>query len=130
MLSVERLDGGLYRLTDNSEAEEVSEWRFRRIARGGYAAQVYDGDGYSYYYALVERGRIAMVFMQCASLPAGLRARLISEGGLEPENDGYDTCIVVTRAALVAAARAYHSGEAVDEDPFATVLTPAPGGAG
>ncbi len=118
---------GLYQLWDR-EADETIWWRFRRIARGAYAMQSRESedDGYAYYYARQDGDSLRLAFMQCASLPEGLRARLIERGDLSSEDEDFETCAVHTLRGLTKAAKAYHREKALDEEPMEMALAPAP----
>ncbi|GJL94374.1 MAG: hypothetical protein DHS20C05_07790 [Hyphococcus sp.] len=114
---------GLYSAVTSSD--EAMEWRFRRVARGGYAVQVKESDGYAYYYGRMAGEALRMTFMQCPSLPADLRASLIRRGDLATEDeDDFETCAVNTVRGLSKSAKAYHKGKAVDEDPLTLMISP------
>ncbi|MEZ5893896.1 MAG: hypothetical protein R3C58_12240 [Parvularculaceae bacterium] len=106
--TVTRGADGLY--TFQKDDEEPAKFRFRRVARGAYAAQSEEGGGYSYYYGKGDAQTFTLVLMQCDALPGALRARLIKRGDFETDDDDFDVCTVKTMAGLVAATKAYANG--------------------
>ena len=113
---------GLYSVV--ASGDEAMEWRFRRVARSGYAVQVKESDGYAYYYGRMAGETLRMTFMQCPSLPADMRASLIKRGDLATEDeDDFETCVVKTVRGLIKSAKAYHKGKAVDEEPLTLAIT-------
>ncbi len=105
-VSVDR--GGLYKLTVE---DDVVEARFRKVARGAWAAQFSEGeDENHYYYGVREGGVFTLTMMWCENLPAALRDELVEDGDLVVENDN-KVCNVSSARAVVAAAKAYARGE-------------------
>ncbi len=102
--------GGLYRF--EKEDEKPSLFRFRKIARRGYAVQTTEDsdDSYLYYYGQRNGKRFRLTMMMCAELPAALRDDLIANGDLASEDDDFETCVVNTLSGLTQAAKAYHRG--------------------
>ena len=107
--------------------EKPAFFRFRRVARNGYAVQSAEGDdGYQYYYGRKHQGgRFDLTMMLCADLPEGLRASLIASSDLASEDDNFETCIVNSWKGLRMPARAYHRGEIASEESITLRLTPA-----
>jgi hypothetical protein len=121
---------GLYRF--EKADEKPSLFRFRKIARRGYAVQTTEDsdDSYMYYYGRRVGKRFRLTMMMCAELPASLRDGLIANGDLASEDDDFETCMVNTLKGLSRAAKAYHRGEAgsddADSEKMVLELTPAP----
>jgi len=124
---------GLYLF--EKEDEKPSRFRFRKIARRGYAVQSIedDDDGYMYYYGRRARKKFQLTMMMCPQLPAGLRDDLIASGDLSSEDEEFEMCVVNTLNGLMAAAKAYHRGEAsideVDGETMTLEFTPDPNAA-
>jgi hypothetical protein len=120
---------GLYRF--EKADEKPSLFRFRKIARRGYAVQTTEDsdDSYMYYYGRRVGKRFRLTMMMCAELPAALRDALIADGDLASEDDDFETCTVNTLKGLTKAAKAYHRGNAVsgavDGETMVLELTPA-----
>jgi len=107
----------LYRL-ENEGDEEPAEMRLRRVGRNGYAVQLIgeNDDGYSYYYGRKDDDSFFMTLMMCSDLPEALREKLIANGGFTLDGESRDICGVKTIAALAAAAKAYHNGDAEEDE--------------
>ncbi len=120
---------GLYRF--EKADEKPSLFRFRKIARRGYAVQTTEDsdDSYMYYYGQRIGKRFRLTMMMCAELPASLRDALIANGDLASEDDDFETCMVNTLKGLTKAAKAYHRGDAgsdeADSEKMMLELTPA-----
>jgi hypothetical protein len=108
--------------------DETTTSRFRRIARGAYAMQTREEEdnSYAYYYARRDGAALRLIFMQCPSLPNELRARLIERGDLSTDDEDFETCAVNTLRGLTEAAKAYHRGDAVDDEAAEMTLSPSP----
>lgn len=119
-----RTDDGAYVFV--KEDEDPARMRFRRIGRNAYAAQSAEDDAYMYYFASGDDERLALTMMNCPDLPAKLRDRLIDRDHLEAEEDDYSVCTVNTLAGLMAAAKAYHRGDAVIGDTIRFLIIRAP----
>ena len=118
---------GLYLFAGDDE--EPMEFRFRKIARNAYAAQVKeDDDGYMYYYARGDSDAFQLTLMMCKALPDKTRTRLIARGSLTPDDGEFESCNVNDFHGLKKAAKAYHRG-VEDDEPLASLITPAPGDA-
>lgn len=117
---------GLYSFSDPHEEDDPAEMRFRRIGRDGYAVQSYEDDGYMYYYGAGDSQRFRLAMMTCNQLPDELRAHLVEDGGLTPEDEEFGTCAVNTLKGLVKPAKAYHRGDVDDGERLAIEFTPAP----
>ena len=124
-VTVSRLDDGAYAFDEEDGARTVL--RFRRIAKGGYAVQLQEDDIYAYYYGAGGRDEFSLALMLCDALPVALRQKLISKGDLSSEDEAFDVCFVHSRSGLVAAAKAYHRGEAANANDQRILLTPASG---
>ncbi len=111
-LIVSHNSSGLYRF--EKADEKPSLFRFRKIARRGYAVQTTEDsdDSYMYYYGQRVGRRFRLTMMMCADLPATLRDDLIASGDLSSEDDDFETCVVNTLKGLSWAAKAYHRGDA------------------
>ena len=120
-------DTGLYRFQHSDDADDAATMRFRRVARGSYAVQADEDDGYMYYFGRGDSDRFMLTMMMCSSLAEKTRDRLIARGDLSTEDDGFQICSVDTPKALKAAALDYHHGRALngDED-IVLAFTPAP----
>ncbi|GEM_PF-1402910 len=128
-MSVTRDRTGLYKFV-SSEDQEVTEMRFRRVGRAGYAVQANGADdGYAYYYGAGDTKKFRLVLMMCGDLPDAMRAKLIARGDLETDEDGYTTCAVKTVRGLTDPAKAYHRGQVRPADDAVIELRPAPHGA-
>ncbi len=120
---------GLYRFENLDE--KPSLFRFRKIARRGYAVQTTEDsdDSYMYYYGRRVGKRFRLTMMMCAELPASLRDALIANGDLASEDDDFESCVVNTLKGLTKASKAYHRGDAesddVDSEKMVLELTPA-----
>lgn len=117
---------GLYRFVDPDGEEEPVEMRFRRVARGGYAVQSGEDDGYMYYYGRKDADRFRLMLMMCDHLQDGLRWRLAKSDDLTPEDEDFTTCAVNTLKGLVDPAKAYHRGDVVGDDRLEIEFAPAP----
>ncbi len=119
-------DAGLYRF--DKDGEDPIEMRFRRIGRRGFAAQSLEDndDAYLYYYGAGKSQRFILTMMLCANLPAGKRTELIENGDLESDDDDFEACTVKSLRGLIAAAKAYHRGQAEGGEEIALEFTPAP----
>lgn len=122
VFNITRSDDGAYTLA--SENEEPSTLRFRRIARGAYAVQTSENDGYGYYYGAGDAKAFSLTLMLCPDLPEQLRAKLIAKGDLSTDSTDFETCTVNTVKGLVAAAKAYHRGQTTGEEDAKIVLKP------
>ncbi len=121
---------GLYRF--EKEDEKPSLFRFRKIARRGFAVQSAedDDDGYMYYYGRRVGKNFRLTMMMCQQLPTGLRDSLIAGGDLSSDDDDFEVCAVNTLNGLTAAAKAYHRGDIVSSEAgdktMVLEFTPAP----
>lgn len=124
VLSVD--ETGLYSLSGADGEGDETMLRFRRIARGGYAVQAHEDDGYVYYYGRGDHKRFELVMMICGSLSAKTRDRLLARSDLESDDEDFETCVVKSLRGLKAAARDYHFGRASDSDEAVFAFTPLP----
>lgn len=124
--SVDHDDTGLYSFTDPEGEEDPAEMRFRRVARGGYAVQSDEGDGYMFYYGKGDSERFRLTLMMCDQLSVELRSGLIKRKDLTPDGDDFVTCTVNTLKGLVEPAKAYHRGDVGVGERLEIEFTPAP----
>ncbi|WP_428407590.1 hypothetical protein [Hyphococcus sp.] len=122
---VERTANGEYVFVEGGDSEPA-RLRFRKVARDGYAVQSAESDSFVYYYGKTRSGGLLLVMMNCPELPSDLRARLISRGDLETDDEDFEVCKVKTLRGLVEAAQAYHRGDASQMKDAAILITPAP----
>ena len=114
-ISVDR--SGLYKL---SVEDDVVDARFRKVARGAWAAQFSEGgDETHYYFGAREDGVFTLTMMWCENLPATLRDGLAADGDVVVESDN-KVCNVTSARAVVAAAKAYARGEVDGERIYLT----------
>lgn len=117
---------GLYNFANAENEEDDAQMRFRRIARGGYAVQAYEDDGAMYYYGRGDKKQFALTMMDCTSLTAKTRDRLIERGDLEADDGDFTVCEVKSLKGLTAAARDYHRGRTANSDEAIVLeITPA-----
>jgi hypothetical protein len=116
-VSVDR--SGLYKLTVE---DDVVEARFRKVARGAWAAQfAEDGEESHYYFGARKDGVFTLTMMWCENLPEELRNDLVDRGDLVVENDN-KVCNISDARAVVAAARAYARGDVAGDSIYMTFL--------
>ena len=88
-----------------------SRFGFWRVGRGGYAAQVKDGeDTYLYYYAYGASSEFFLKMMICDHLPEQLRDRLSKRGDFVVESDDISVCNVQTLRGLKNCSEGVSSG--------------------
>lgn len=96
---------GLYRIAIEDGSEDAVLARFKRIGRGLYALQSWEGSDQPQYLvaASIDDG-ISVSLILCDDLPQVVKARYVARGELEVKGD---TCVAKSAGAVVAAAKAW-----------------------
>ena len=110
-------------LASSDDGQDPTEMRFRRIKRKSYVAQIWESDGYAYYYAAGNADRLVLTMMECPDLPEELRDKLIDNGDLSTSDDDFEFCTVVTLKGLTEVGRAYANRKTLNASPLSLVLT-------
>lgn len=107
----------------NSEEDEETPMRLRRVAFGSYAVQLQESDdSYQYYFGKKAGRDFHLTMMLCESLPSALRDDLVARGALQPDSERFENCSVTAPRAVIEAAKAYHRGTINSDDEQLTMV--------